>query len=99
FTSLSFHGTIQLSAILLMIKEENNMAKVDIDIVDFEYIEEIIRNRYPELSITSVQDSKFWSIQIVVEGPLEDLTRFMANEYCDGMDSEDAEFYMGLIEQ
>ena len=28
-----------------MIKEENNMAKVDIDIVDFEYIEEIIRNR------------------------------------------------------
>ena len=82
-----------------MIKEENNMAKVDIDIVDFEYIEEIIRNRYSELSITSVQDSKFWSIQIVVEGPLEDLTRFMANEYCDGMDSEDAEFYMGLIEQ
>ncbi|ULF50299.1 hypothetical protein CPTSV76_036 [Enterobacteria phage SV76] len=96
---MSFHGTIQLSAILLMIKEENNMAKVDIDIVDFEYIEEIIRNRYPELSITSVQDSKFWSIQIVIEGPLEDLTRFMANEYCDGMDSEDAEFYMGLIEQ
>lgn len=82
-----------------MIKEENNMAKVDIDIVDFEYIEEIIRNRYPELSITSVQDSKFWSIQIVIEGPLEDLTRFMANEYCDGMDSEDAEFYMGLIKQ
>ena len=82
-----------------MIKEENNMVKVDIDIVDFEYIEEIIRNRYPELSITSVQDSKFWSIQIVIEGPLEDLTRFMANEYCDGMDSEDAEFYMGLIEQ
>lgn len=82
-----------------MIKEENNMAKVDIDIVDFEYIEEIIRNRYSELSITSVQDSKFWSIQIVIEGPLEDLTRFMANEYCDGMDSEDAEFYMGLIEQ
>lgn len=82
-----------------MIKEENNMAKVDIDIVDFEYIEEIIRNRYPELRITSVQDSKFWSIQIVIEGPLEDLTRFMANEYCDGMDSEDAEFYMGLIEQ
>lgn len=82
-----------------MIKEENNMAKVDIDTVDFEYIEEIIRNRYPELSITSVQDSKFWSIQIVIEGPLEDLTRFMANEYCDGMDSEDAEFYMGLIEQ
>ncbi len=82
-----------------MIKEENNMAKVDIDIVDFEYIEEIIRNRYPELSITSVQDSKFWSIQIVIEGPLEDLTRFMANEYCDGMDSEDTEFYMGLIEQ
>ena len=82
-----------------MIKEENNMAKVDIDIVDFEYIKEIIRNRYPELSITSVQDSKFWSIQIVIEGPLEDLTRFMANEYCDGMDSEDAEFYMGLIEQ
>ena len=75
------------------------MAKVDIDIVDFEYIEEIIRNRYPELSITNVQDSKFWSIQIVIEGPLEDLTRFMANEYCDGMDSEDAEFYMGLIEQ
>ncbi|EFG4055676.1 hypothetical protein BOT46_005273 [Escherichia coli] len=75
------------------------MAKVDIDIVDFEYIEEIIRNRYPELSITSVQDSKFWSIQIVIEGPLEDLTCFMANEYCDGMDSEDAEFYMGLIEQ
>ncbi|CAA7537780.1 Frd3 [Escherichia phage vB_EcoM_C2-3] len=75
------------------------MAKVDIDIVDFEYIEEIIRNRYPGLSITSVQDSKFWSIQIVIEGPLEDLTRFMANEYCDGMDSEDAEFYMGLIEQ
>ncbi|ENW7449898.1 hypothetical protein ACFL8V_004581, partial [Salmonella enterica] len=84
---------------LLMIKEENNMAKVDIDIVDFEYIEEIIRNRYPELRITNVQDSKFWSIQIVIEGPLEDLTRFMANEYCDGMDSEDAEFYMGLIEQ
>lgn len=82
-----------------MIKEENNMAKVDIDIVDFEYIEEIIRNRYPELRITNVQDSKFWSIQIVIEGPLEDLTRFMANEYCDGMDSEDAEFYMGLIEQ
>ncbi|APC45137.1 hypothetical protein SH7_0232 [Shigella phage SH7] len=82
-----------------MIKEENNMAKVDIDIVDFEYIEEVIRNRYPELSITSVQDSNFWSIQIVIEGPLEDLTRFMANEYCDGMDSEDAEFYMGLIEQ
>ncbi|UDY80633.1 hypothetical protein [Shigella phage CT01] len=82
-----------------MIKEENNMAKVDIDIVDFEYIEEIIRNRYPELSITRVQDSKFWSIQIVIEGPLEDLTRFMANEYCDGMDAEDAEFYMGLIEQ
>ena len=82
-----------------MIKEENNMAKVDIDIVDFEYIEEIVRNRYPELSITNVQDSKFWSIQIVIEGPLEDLTRFMANEYCDGMDSEDAEFYMGLIEQ
>ena len=39
-----------------MIKEENNMAKVDIDIVDFEYIEEIIRNRYPELSITSIHD-------------------------------------------
>ena len=75
------------------------MAKVDIDIVDFEYIEEIIRNRYPELSITSVQDSKFWSIQIAIEGPLEALERFMANEYCDGMDSEDAEFYMGQIEQ
>ncbi|ANH49632.1 hypothetical protein PE37_0028 [Escherichia phage PE37] len=75
------------------------MAKVDIDIVDFEYIEEIIRNRYPELSITSVQDSKFWSIQIVIEGPLEVLERFMANEYCDGMDAEDTEFYMGLIEQ
>lgn len=82
-----------------MIKEENNMAKVDIDIVDFEYIEETIRNRYPELSITSVQDSKFWSIQIVIKGPLEDLTLFMANEYCDDMGSEDAEFYMGLIEQ
>lgn len=82
-----------------MIKEENNMAKVDIDIVDFEYIEEIIRNRYPELSITSVQDSKFWSIQIVIEGPLEDLTRFMTNEYCDGMYPEDAKFYMGLIQK
>lgn len=75
------------------------MAKVDIDIVDFEYIEEIIRNRYPELRIMRVQDSKFWSIQIAIEGPLEHLERFMANEYCDGMDAEDAEFYMGLIEE
>ena len=81
-----------------MIKEENNMAKVNIDIVDFEYIEEIIRNRYPELRILHTCDTK-WSIQIVIEGPLEVLERFMANEYCDGMDSEDAEFYMGLIEQ
>lgn len=82
-----------------MIKEENNMARVDIDIVDFEYIEEIIRNRYPELSITSVQDSKFWSIQIVIEGPLNRLKQFMVNEYCDGMDAEDVEFYTGFIEQ
>lgn len=83
-----------------MIKEENNMAKVDIDIVDFEYIEEIIRNRYTRLSITSIHDDpNYCNFSIVIEGPLEVLERFMANEYCDGMDAEDAEFYMGLIEQ
>lgn len=76
------------------------MARVDIDIVDFEYIEEIIRNRYPELRIVSVQDDpNYCNVSVVIEGPLEILTRFMEVEYCEGMEPEDKEFYMGLIEE
>jgi hypothetical protein len=67
------------------------MAKVNIDIVDFEYTYEVIRNRYPSLSMTYIKDTVFFGIQIEVQGPLEDITRFMQNEYCDGMYPEDAE--------
>ena len=74
------------------------MAKVNIDIVDFEYTYEVIRNRYPSLSMAYIKDTEVFGIQIEVQGPLEDLTRFMADEYCDGMHAEDAEFYMNLIE-
>lgn len=74
------------------------MSKINIDIVDFEYTYEVIRNRYPSLVMTYIKDVGC-SMQIEVQGPLEDLTRFMADEYCDGMDSEDAEFYMGLIQK
>ncbi|QYW08368.1 single stranded DNA-binding protein [Enterobacteria phage phiC600P9] len=96
----AYCGTIQLSAILLMmIKEENNMAKIDIDVVDFEYIEEIIRNRYPELRITSALNDPNCNVSVVIEGPLNRLKQFMVNEYCDGMDAEDVEFYTGFIEQ
>ncbi|ADI55553.1 hypothetical protein [Escherichia phage IME08] len=79
--------------------EENKMAKVNIDIVDFEYTYEVIRNRYPSLVMTHIKDTQFCSMQIEVQGPLEDLTRFMAVEYCDGMHPEDAKFYMGLIQK
>lgn len=75
------------------------MAKVNIDIVDFEYTYEVIRNRYPSLSMTYIKDTEVFGIQIEIQGPLEDLTRFMADEYCDGMYAEDAEFYMGLIQK
>ena len=75
------------------------MAKVNIDIVDFEYTYEVIRNRYPSLSMTYIKDTQFFSIQIEVQGPLEDLISFMTNEYCDGMYPEDAKFYMGLIQK
>lgn len=74
------------------------MAKVNIDIVDFEYTYEVIRNRYPSLCMTYIKDTQFFSIQIEVQGPLKDLTRFIQNEYCEGMHPEDAEFYMGLIQ-
>lgn len=74
------------------------MANVNIDIVDFEYTYEVIRNRYPSLVMTYTKDVGC-SMQIEVQGPLEDLTRFMSDEYCDGMDAEDAEFYMGLIQK
>ncbi|WMU95647.1 ssDNA binding protein [Yersinia phage vB_YenM_P8] len=74
------------------------MAKVNIDIVDFEYTYEVIRNRYPSLSMTYIKDTVFFGIQIEVQGPLEDITRFMQNEYCDGMYPEDTKFYMNLIE-
>lgn len=79
--------------------EENKMAKVNIDIVDFEYTYEVIRNRYPSLVMTHIKDTQFCSMQIEVQGPLEDLTRFMAYEYCDGMHPEDTKFYMGLIQK
>lgn len=75
------------------------MANVNIDIVDFEYTYEVIRNRYPSLSMAYIKDTEFCSIQIEVQGPLEDLTRFMSDEYCDGMHIEDAEFYMNLIQK
>lgn len=83
----------------MMIKEENNMAKIDIDVVDFEYIEEIIRNRYPELRITSALNDPNCNVSVVIEGPLNRLKQFMVNEYCDGIDAEDVEFYTGFIEQ
>ena len=45
-----------------------------------------------------IKDTEVFGIQIEVQGPLEDITRFMQNEYCDGMHPEDAKFYMNLIE-
>lgn len=69
------------------------MAKVDIDVVDFEYVEEVIRVRFPELHIESESHSS-----IVIQGPLAEVTRFMKDEYCEGMDLEDAEYYMSFIE-
>ncbi|AEO97163.1 hypothetical protein [Salmonella phage vB_SenM-S16] len=75
------------------------MASVDIDVVDFEYIEEVIRNRYPELRIANSQNSKSWNINVVINGPLKAINRFMEIEYCEGMEPEDKMFYMGLIKE
>ena len=46
------------------------MAKVSIDVVDYEHTEEVIRNRHPEVHIDSVQDSKFWTTELNLSGSL-----------------------------
>ncbi|AIA80005.1 hypothetical protein JS09_038 [Escherichia phage vB_EcoM_JS09] len=75
------------------------MAKVSIDVVDYEYTEEVIRNRHPEVHIDSVQDSKFWTTELNLSGPYEAVKKFMVEEYCEGMHPEDAKFYVNLIKK
>ncbi|QWY13409.1 hypothetical protein [Escherichia phage vB_EcoM-ZQ3] len=75
------------------------MATVSIDVVDYEYTEEVIRSRHPEVRIDSVQDSKFWTTELNLSGPYEAVKKFMVEEYCEGMHPEDAEFYVNLIKK
>lgn len=72
------------------------MAKVIIDVMDVEYLEETV-GAFNVCIDKIVNQPGCW--EATVSGTLGDLTNYLENEYCVGMDEEDVQYYLSTIEK
>ena len=76
------------------------MAKVTIDVLDVEYLKEIVESF--NIVIDNIAIDKITNqpgcLEVTISGSAADVANFIENEYCMGMGKEDTLYYLSTIE-